>query len=94
MEKQMSEKYTPGPWVADGPFVGTASETRELNHDILSACHDNFNQALANAKLIAAAPDMLEALEKAEKWLKGWASAEHELEIIQAAIAKAKGLDG
>lgn len=53
-----------------------------------------LEEAQANARLIAAAPDMLEALEKAEGWLKGWASAEHELQIIQTAIAKAKGLDG
>jgi len=45
----------------------------------------------ANARLIAAAPDLLEALRAAKTWLEGWASAESELAIIDAAISKAEG---
>lgn len=40
--------------------------------------------------LIAAAPDMFEALEGAAEWLSGWASAEPYLGRIQAARAKAR----
>jgi hypothetical protein len=43
----------------------------------------------ANAKLIAAAPELLDALKLAEQWLEGWASAEPELAIVRVAIAKA-----
>lgn len=35
--------------------------------------------------------DMLEALNKAEEWLSGWASAEPYIDIIRAVIAKANG---
>lgn len=44
----------------------------------------------ANAKLVAASPLMLEALEGAAEWLSGWASAEPYLSKIRAAIAAAK----
>ena len=42
------------------------------------------------AELEANNADLLEALEKAEEWLEGWASAEPYLSIIRAAIAKAR----
>ena len=44
-----------------------------------------------DARLIAAAPDLLEALYKAREWLEGWGSAEHQLAVINEAIAKAEG---
>lgn len=40
--------------------------------------------------LSMAAPELLEACKQAEEWLKGWASAEPQLRIIRAAIAKAE----
>ena len=78
----MSEKYTPGPWYIDvihvmsrsGKFVATVPGYR--GHE-------------ANASLIAAAPELLEALEE----LLGWqtlAPAEA-VEAARAAIAKAGG---
>lgn len=45
----------------------------------------------ANARLIAAAPDLLDALKQAERWLEGWESAEPYLSTIRSAIAKATG---
>ncbi len=50
----------------------------------------------ANARLIAAAPEMLEALIVAKSSLEtlgidGWSEAPHLLQIIRAAIAKALG---
>lgn len=45
----------------------------------------------ANARLIAAAPDMLDALHKAREWLEGWGSAERQLDVINEAISKAEG---
>jgi hypothetical protein len=41
---------------------------------------------------IAAAPDMFDALLQAREWLRGWASAEPQLAIVEAALAKAEGL--
>lgn len=43
-----------------------------------------------HARLIAAAPEMLDALRQAREWLEGWASATHQLEVINAAIASAE----
>lgn len=45
---------------------------------------DAKRQALRDA-----APDMFEALLQARDWLRGWASAEPQLAIIEAALAKA-----
>lgn len=99
MVEHMTEKHTEGPWTCDerGLVSGLDRDRPESpSFDIFDAEEwpGSEQEALANAKLIAAAPEMLEALEKAEEWLKGWASAKHGLEIIQAVIAKAKGLDG
>jgi hypothetical protein len=46
-------------------------------------------ETFANARLIAAAPDLLEACEAARLWLAGWASASPYIETLDAAIAKA-----
>lgn len=56
----------------------------------LGAVHNFPANVHANARLIAAAPEMLDALRGAEKWLAGWASAEPYLGKIRAAITKAE----
>jgi len=48
----------------------------------------------AHARLIAAAPELLEACKSAEMWLEGWASAEPYISKIRAAIDKATGQKG
>lgn len=99
----MSAKFTPGPWkvgranqhlvmVADGRSVGLeicrakafVSEYRE--------------QSLANARLIAAAPEMYEALKLAEITTNELCAGQHPenacweiLHAIRAALAKAEG---
>lgn len=76
--------HTPGPWqqygaeIAAGPDM--VAEVNLLNKRIA-------HQINANAKLIAAAPDLLEALERSRgQWIHS-VNAERCL----AAIAKAKG---
>lgn len=44
-----------------------------------------------DSRLIAAAPQLLEACRQAEQWLEGWASAEPQLKVIRDAIAAAGG---
>jgi len=108
----MSEsKHTPGPWVV-GMRNGYNPNTvfSEGDNGIASVfgvpmhCHiDDLThirdvQPLANARLIAAAPDMLEALKQVMGWIDGWSptftqdeewpEAEH---YIRAAISKAEG---
>jgi len=64
-----SAAFTPGPWVSRGRYVGTP------NHmSFIAECRDqNGNwsdtpHSIANARLIAAAPDLLEALKNL--WLR------------------------
>lgn len=61
----MSEKlkHTPGPWFAHGRYIGT-----ENHKSFIGECRDmngnwsNDAPASSNARLIAAAPELLEAL--------------------------------
>lgn len=83
-------KYTPGPW-------GYEYEPDGDNHWIWSAGGDRVATAFpfstrttkANARLIAAAPELLEACKSAE-----WNSLDlpaHTTALLRAAIAKATG---
>lgn len=81
--------HTPGPWTSEaGSNTGrriiapNAPKTRR----VVAACGGKDREA--NARLIAAAPDMYEALKQAREWLSGWASADLQLAIIDAALAK------
>lgn len=68
MSKEAS--YTPGPWVAEpgggkGAWIkGPTGEWAAL------ACGDTDGSAAANARMIAAAPEMFEALEQHEAFLE------------------------
>ena len=99
-------KHTPGPWVADvdyvhGPIVTAA------NGDIVSdytMWDGHRDEASANARLIGAALEMLEALTDTRGGLlelvdllttEGWAETAsavvEQIRVIDAAIAKATG---
>ncbi len=61
----MTTKHTPGPWVANGRHVVTANST--IAHQIIIASASAFDprsEHEANARLIAAAPDLLGALQE------------------------------
>lgn len=95
----MGALHTPGPWSIAGPHA------QRINYTVLTigpasgwvcAVPIDVPRAEANARLIAAAPDLLEALIAARKHLdgctcapsSGCAAARDRL-IIDAAIAKA-----
>ena len=96
-------KHTPGPWhVSDADSVnpridvsngrGVAHATQRDQHPVIGQ-GISIQEAMANARLIAAAPDLLEALETyaavyAENWRPGMPILEP---ISDAAIAKARG---
>lgn len=101
----MSEhKHTPGPWVVlsfykDGshPFI---QSTTDINHPryLIASVQGNgmsITEQSANAKLIAAAPELLEALVQILGWRElrdGMEFPTERIEVIaRAAIAKAKG---
>lgn len=102
----MSTKHTPGPWVASKPD-GLAHWNIRAGQLCIANVPDFIGSAVtmehvgqggANARLIASAPDLLEALNVAEAALyrlngsddlPGWLSGA--VVNIRAAIAKAKG---
>jgi hypothetical protein len=64
-------KHTPGPWSATEWADGFRIVTDNREHDYVAAIHGKdqprsgwVKEATANAKLIAAAPELLEALQK------------------------------
>lgn len=91
--------HTPGTWLAVGDWVELVDDTRA---DICSVNPCDFGQSSygrnddemrANARLIAAAPDLLAALFAADlAFAEHGILASHATRIqIHAAIAKAKG---
>lgn len=96
----MSTKHTPGPWTMH-PRFDDGAEVRALapvawcgvasTHGASSSQVIDAAEARANARLIAAAPDLLEACERLLRWA-GWPHAEKDIELARAAIAKAKGV--
>jgi|SanBayMetagenome_1026888.scaffolds.fasta_scaffold00750_8 hypothetical protein len=96
-------KHTPGPWFYAESEVGTPFVDSESVGD-LSAVALPLDEQKANAHLIAAAPDLLAALEDLLPDLQCWCDVAftargkhqpntlcHHEENVKAAIAKAKG---
>jgi hypothetical protein len=98
--------HTPGPWKLNAPdptddvFYGTSVSGGRHNNVIASGLNlsaTNPQEALANARLIAAAPAMLAALEKARQYVhwslleEGTQRSKDVLAAVDVAIAKAKG---
>jgi hypothetical protein len=79
--------YTPGPWTLHRGYdrYGVAGANRENVAQVM--CHSGFFPGDANARLIAAAPDMLAALKTAERLMRDGIGREQ----VQDAIAKAEG---
>ena len=94
----MEIKHTPGPWFITGSmtkYVEARIPGRMIQE--VAACgptaaDDGYGeQQMANARLIAAAPELLDALEEVVQWLE---LGDHEGQMhskARAAIAKAKG---
>lgn len=100
--------HTLGPWILDSHgHVYAEAEYRPAPFvDLDGVEHPDFMAGLValpygnNARLIAAAPDLLEALEETADDIEAWAremgwgprsAARQRLDAIRAAIAKAKG---
>lgn len=91
MEKQ---KHTPGPWEirttgALGYHIASINDLMDVVSDSPSENYD-----VANARLIAAAPELLGACRKVEAYLQGIRTGNEFQEadlvaMVQAAIAKA-----
>lgn len=86
--------HTPGPWVSDrGVFIKAAGNgvkiaTMRLSDGRGKDGREEREIDLANARLIAAAPELLEAL---ERLAANCTADEPALKAADAAIAKARG---
>ena len=105
----MSEQHTPGPWTFDNEieFICTDASLHGEWYGDWAVARVNIirAEAKANARLIAAAPDLLEALESAWLWMENQADGQskgghatfdllmlrEQRDIARAAIAKATG---
>ncbi len=106
----MSHKRTPGPWKValadettvvsfalqdDGQFVATTYQD-------LEDYGENYERRAADARLIASAPDLAEALEKISEWAEHTGNADCDRkdafdrltvckELARSALARARG---
>ena len=84
--------HTPGPWVYDFDPDGNRHVVYSDDGKVTEL---RFKDAEANARLIAAAPDLLEACQRMVKWAEDWkAGNTHPHDdwlFARAAIAKAIG---
>ena len=104
----MSAKHTPGPWLTqwgaaqggDGHHIIDTKDMGELSRIAVVLFHDDAEgETASNARLIAAAPELLEALQTTAENLRSWKAANNSgintfdswLEVVEEAIAKAKG---
>jgi hypothetical protein len=96
----MSEhKHTPGPWVVDKApsMLGGNGFTVRAGGAIIctafpGASTDRIEPvAELNARLIAAAPELLEALKAVQTFIEGKPDAVEPFGMVRAAIAKATG---
>jgi hypothetical protein len=91
----MTTAHTPGPWhigMKPGPMIygSDSSQVADLRGDLLDR-----GEAQANARLIAAAPDLLAAISRAVEFMRANYSDEDMPDILpaaRAAIAKATGV--
>jgi hypothetical protein len=83
----MTSTHTPGPWRTTGVNVraGDALICYAMNHHANAETPES--EKLANARLIAAAPDLLLALER----LAHPMADDEDLDYARGIIAKAKG---
>jgi hypothetical protein len=88
-----THKHTPGPWhpvtLGASPDHAWAIDSELVEIARLPEWTDNQAEAEANARLIAAAPEMLEALQN----LAHPMASDEDLQNALAVIAKVKGGD-
>lgn len=92
-------KHTPGPWEAVSNLVRTAINEDRTGGYLVAECPANIGNRIEDARLIAAAPDLLAALvafrdggpqggRNFAEWHESYKPA---IDLARAAIAKATG---
>lgn len=98
----MSEKqvtFTPGPWSIEDCTPGESTGLRfaiNSKDNVIARTTDGWKEAQANARLIAAAPEMLEMCKLLEECMetidgKDGYDASYELAKVRAVLAKVEG---
>lgn len=82
-------KHTPGPWIWDihGEEVVVANERLEP----VASLPEQWDNQEANARLIAAAPELLTELQECVEYIKAHGGPRSLVGLAEKAIAKAKG---
>jgi hypothetical protein len=104
----MTTQHTPGPWQVIDGFYPSIKEVFGASFNIkcvmwaTDLTEEDYQQRSADLRLIAAAPELLEALKKSREGIESMTTWEHEndpakpfsdcLKLIDAAIAKATGV--
>ena len=90
------QKHTPGPWYKmPYPTKGGGFNVRDKSNNVPSIAR-TYNDDGANARLIAAAPDLLEAAKRIDAWMaeRGDMMGSQTAEVrdfVRAAIERAEG---
>lgn len=92
----MSETaYTNGPWVVSGRTATCIrTEDQEQRIAYIETADNDFETCIANARLIAASPELLEALKvciNVMELVDGENDCSRGIDAAEAAIAKAEG---
>jgi uncharacterized alpha-E superfamily protein len=91
----MSAAYTPGPWRISGVRQGHSVDLETSESEAISVGvsddAENDDQAMANARLIAAAPELLHALEECVRVIElmPWGSDVHRRADVKGRLANA-----
>jgi hypothetical protein len=84
-------KHTKGPWKLDRAGVNVVDPSEKAEYVIAFCKGASMDELTSNARLIASASDLLEALEEVTKWYSGDSQCSEAWQRAHAAIARAKG---
>lgn len=89
-----AQKHTPGQWRVEerSSYFGVFAKPPQDWYDrvrLVAVCAKPHPDAAINARLIAAAPDLLEMLKVAQLWLE--VDGRYDMQGINAALTKAEG---
>lgn len=85
----MNAKHTPGPWEAVSHLVRTCRTADGRGGFLVAECPANIGNRIEDAQLIAAAPDLLDALVQARAAL-ATAAADYPADSTAAHVLAAK----
>ena len=90
----MNTKHTPGPWIVTEGDEWTSdvhTEDESNGKRTVASCNTHRDEVDANKRLIAAAPELLEALQQCELIMGHGGGMQDTVDRARAAIAKATG---